>query len=103
MLTASAGAPARYGPGGASLVPADRVRAALLRSAQHQLGYLGASEESKRDERRTRARGDVHHSCRRLVDARDETRPGMRERDPASREREADLAGVEMPREDQVE
>ena len=27
----------------------------------------------------------------------------MRERDPASREREADLAGVEMPREDQVE
>ena len=39
----------------------------------------------------------------RPVDPRHETRPWMRERDPATRKREADLAGMHVAREDEIE
>ena len=72
-------------------------------AAEAQARSLRAGEESEGDECRSGAGRDVQRSRRRSVHARDEIGSGVRERDAAARKRKADLTGMQMACENQVE
>ena len=85
-------------------VPAGaQLPAALAPAPKDEFGYLGPREEPERNEGRSRSRGNMQSAGWRGVEAGNQPSSRVRECHASPRDWNADLAGVEVASEDQVE
>ena len=80
-----------------------RLGAVRTPSPQDELCRLRSSEDSERDEARSRTRRDVHFPGPCLVEPRHERGPGVSERDTTTWKGDANLTAMQMTAENQVE